>query len=283
MKRVWLQFMKDMGMEDVYGKEFDSVMVRQEDGNPMSQPNYGNWIILALECLRQISVRATDQGDEWTSVNVVTRTRIGELFQRYNKFLHDTLKDPQRQIDGLTVLLRILPAGLHGIIDPRFLGQLPPMYQCMILGINRKDKKASLGPLLDDLAKVQPPAKVRIPREVRALLPDVSTEGSLRSKPKKKKTAIPIDPLVCVAPAKMPPTIETPTQTVIDCTTSPDEQKDCETPKDQPVDERKPAAIELRLGARKRMSESCEDLFDVFQNRSKERNTAKRQQFDRYP
>ena len=281
MKQAWVRFAKDTGMEDVYGKEFDSVMIRQENPSPISRPNYGNWIILAMECLRQISVRATDQSDEWTSVNVATRTKIGELFRRYHDFLNDTLEDPQRQIDGLTVLLRILPAGLHGFIDPRFLGQLPPMYHCMILGMNRKDKRASLGPILDDLAKVQPPAKVRLPREVRALLPDVGIEGFLRTKPKKKTTTIPTTPLLCAAPAKKPPTSDAPIQTVIDCTTSPDEQKTSETPNDQFADDRKPAATESRQEARKRMAQSCEDLFDVFHNRAKERNTAKRQQFDR--
>ena len=160
-------------VEGCIWKAFYSIMERHDNPSHFQKQSYGNWIILALECIQQASVRATDQNYEWTSVNVATRTRIGILFRKYYVFLNDTVEDSQRQIDGMTVLLRILPAGLHGFIDQRFLGKLPPMYHCKILGMSRMVKKATLGQILDNLEKIQPPA------------PGTSTPGSKIATPRR--------------------------------------------------------------------------------------------------
>ncbi len=79
------------------------------------------WIILAMECVWEVSLLATEQTNEWILINDNTRSQFDKIFGTYIEYVQEETKEPQRQIDGMVLLLRVLSAGLNGFLTQEFL------------------------------------------------------------------------------------------------------------------------------------------------------------------
>ena len=60
---------------------------------------FGVWTILALECVREVSLLATDQTNEWISISDNTRSQFDKIFGTYIEYIQEATKEPQCQID----------------------------------------------------------------------------------------------------------------------------------------------------------------------------------------
>ncbi len=132
-----------------------------------------------MECIREVSLLTTDQSNEWISINDNTRSQLDKVFETYVEYVKATTKEPQRQIEGMTVLARIVPTGLNGFLTQEFLQKLSPIYHSRLFGMNRKEIYSGLSQVLDKIAKTPDKKMTRLPNGIRAMFPDVSTQGAI--------------------------------------------------------------------------------------------------------
>ena len=102
-----------------------------------------------------------------------------QVFETYVEYVKATTKETQRQIEGMPVLARVFPTGLNGYLTQAFLQKLSPIYHSRLFGMNRKEHCIGLNQVLDKIAKTPDKKMTRLPNGIRAMFPDVSTQGAI--------------------------------------------------------------------------------------------------------
>ena len=82
---------------------------------------FGVWIILAMDCVREVSLLATEQTNEWILINDNTQSHFDKIFGTYIEYVQEATKEPQCQIDWMVLLLQVLSEGLNGFLTQKFL------------------------------------------------------------------------------------------------------------------------------------------------------------------
>ncbi len=132
-----------------------------------------------MEYIREVSLLATDQTNEWIAINDNSRSQLDKIFGMYTSYVQETTKEPQRQINGMTVLLRVFSTGLNGFLTQDFLQYLSPIYHSRLFGMNRNERQLGPRQVLEKTARTSDKKMTRVPNGIRAMFPDVSTQGSI--------------------------------------------------------------------------------------------------------